>query len=258
MISIRNLHKSFNGKPVLTGVHLDIPTGETLVIIGQSGCGKSVLLKHIVGLLEPDEGVVTIDDKIVSELREKELYALRKRFGFLFQGAALFDSMTILENVSLGLSENGKYSDEHLAKVVAEKLQLVGLAGIENLKPAELSGGMKKRAGLARALATNPDYLFYDEPTTGLDPVMSDQIDALIAELTHKLRVTSVVVTHDLFSVYTIAHRVAMMHQGKIHFEGTPEELRHSRDPIVQNFIERYGDTSNGGSRTKRNPGVLT
>ncbi len=243
MISIRGLRKSFgNGKQVLNGVNLDIPTGETIAIIGQSGCGKSVLLKHIVGLLEPDDGSVTVDGKVVHDLAEDELYELRKRFGFLFQGAALFDSMTILENVGLGLAENGNLSDQEIRSIVAEKLALVGLPGIEHLKPAELSGGMKKRAGLARALATNPDYLFYDEPTTGLDPVMSEQIDTLIADLTERLSVTSIVVTHDLFSVYTIAHRVAMMHDGVIYFEGTPSELRASSDPIVIRFLERYKD----------------
>lgn len=243
MISIRGLRKSFsNGKQVLDGVNLDIPTGETIAVIGQSGCGKSVLLKHIVGLLEPDEGSVTVDGKVIHDLAEDGLYELRKRFGFLFQGAALFDSMTIRENVGLGLAENGNLSDQEICIIVAEKLALVGLPGIEHLKPAELSGGMKKRAGLARALATNPDYLFYDEPTTGLDPVMSEQIDTLIADLTKRLSVTSIVVTHDLFSVYTIAHRVAMMHDGIIYFEGTPSELRASSDPIVIRFLERYKD----------------
>ncbi len=241
MISIRNLHKSFNGTKVLNGVNLNIATGETIVIIGRSGCGKSVLLKNIIGLLEPDEGEIVVDKMNVGLLSEKELYELRKRFGFLFQGAALFDSMNVLENVSLGLVENGKYTDEFIAKVVAEKLALVGLPGVEKLKPAELSGGMKKRVGLARALAANPDYIFYDEPTTGLDPVMADQIDALIADITQKLNVTSIVVTHDMFSVYTIAHRAALIHDGKIHFEGTPDELRASNDPIVKDFIERYG-----------------
>jgi phospholipid/cholesterol/gamma-HCH transport system ATP-binding protein len=241
MISIRGLKKSFhNGKKVLEGVDLDIPTGETLAIIGQSGCGKSVLLKHIIGLLIPDAGTVEIDGQNIHALSETDLYELRKRFGFLFQGAALFDSMTVLENVALGLTENTRMSEEQIRPIVAEKLAMVGLPGIEQLKPAELSGGMRKRVGLARALAVNPDYLFYDEPTTGLDPVMSNQIDALLADITAKLNVTSVVVTHDLFSVYTIAHQVAMMHQGKIYFQGTSEELRNSRDPVVRDFLSRY------------------
>ena len=175
-------------------------------------------------------------------MAEKDLYELRKRFGFLFQSAALFDSMTILENVGLGLTENSNLSEKEIADIVAEKLEMVGLPGIECLKPAELSGGMKKRAGLARALASNPDYLFYDEPTTGLDPVMSNQIDALIADITSRLNVTSVVVTHDLFSVYAIAHHVAMLHNGKVYFQGTPEDLRGTGDPIVREFLARYGN----------------
>jgi phospholipid/cholesterol/gamma-HCH transport system ATP-binding protein len=241
MISIRGLKKSFqNGKKVLDGVDLDIQTGETIAIIGQSGCGKSVLLKHIIGLLIPDEGTVHVDDLNIHALKETELYDLRRRFGFLFQGAALFDSMTVLENVALGLTENSRMTETEILPIVAEKLMMVGLPGIEQLKPAELSGGMRKRVGLARALATDPDYLFYDEPTTGLDPVMSNQIDALIADITGKLNVTSVVVTHDLFSVYTIAHQVAMMYEGKIYFQGTPDELRASGDPVVRDFLSRY------------------
>ena len=241
MISIQGLKKSFqNGKKVLDAVNLEIQTGETLAVIGQSGCGKSVLLKHIIGLLIPDAGTVHIDGKNIHAMSEKELYLLRLRFGFLFQGAALFDSMTVMENVALGLTENSLVAESEIRRIVAEKLEMVGLPGIEQLKPAELSGGMRKRVGLARALATEPDYLFYDEPTTGLDPVMSNQIDALIADITDKLNVTSIVVTHDLFSVYTIAHRVAMMHEGKIYFQGTPVELQASTDPIVRDFLSRY------------------
>ena len=241
MISIQGLKKSFqNGKKVLDAVNLEIQTGETLAVIGQSGCGKSVLLKHIIGLLIPDAGTVHIDGKNIHAMSEKELYLLRLRFGFLFQGAALFDSMTVMENVALGLTENSLVAESEIRRIVAEKLEMVGLPGIEQLKPAELSGGMRKRVGLARALATEPEYLFYDEPTTGLDPVMSNQIDALIADITDKLNVTSIVVTHDLFSVYTIAHRVAMMHEGKIYFQGTPVELQASTDPIVRDFLSRY------------------
>jgi phospholipid/cholesterol/gamma-HCH transport system ATP-binding protein len=241
MISIRGLKKSFqNGKTVLDGIDIDIETGETIAIIGQSGCGKSVLLKHIIGLLIPDAGTVHVDGQNIHALTEKDLYKLRLRFGFLFQGAALFDSMTVLENVALGLTENTYMTEEQILPIVAEKLAMVGLPGTEQLKPAELSGGMRKRVGLARALATDPDYLFYDEPTTGLDPVMSNQSESLIADITRTLNVTSVVVTHDLFSVYTIAHQVAMMHQGKMYFRGTPDELRASRDPIVKDFLVRY------------------
>jgi len=240
MIKIENLHKSFGDNHVLRGVNLDIPTGETIAVIGESGCGKSVLLKHIVGLLRPDEGRVVVDGEVVDELSREELYELRKRFGFLFQGSALFDSMNVWENITLGLRENGSYTQEELDRIVREKLNLVGLRDIESLKPSELSGGMKKRVGLARALAGDPDYILYDEPTTGLDPVMSEQIDRLIAGLTRKLNVTSIVVTHDLFSVLSVAHSVAMLHDGKIEFHGSPEEFQHSDSPIIRNFLARY------------------
>ncbi len=242
MIEIHDLHKSFGSKEVLTGVNLNINNGKTTVIIGRSGCGKSVLIKHIVGLLQPDSGWVKVEGEIVSELKEKELYELRKMFGFLFQGAALFDSLTVEENVALPLveSQNG-YSKTEIEKIVKEKLDLVGLKDIHKLKPAELSGGMKKRVGLARALVTNPEYILYDEPTTGLDPIMSDSIDSLIKELSGKLSVTSVVVTHDLYSVKNVADQVAMMHEGKIHFEGSPSDLLNSDDPAVTDFIKRAG-----------------
>jgi len=240
MIEIKNLHKSFGANKVLQGINLDIDTGETLVIIGRSGCGKSVLIKHIVGLLYPDEGYVNVEGRKVDELTMKELYNLRSKFGFLFQGSALFDSMTVEENIFLPLVESGKrYSQIELDKKVAEKLELVGMKGVQKLKPAELSGGMKKRVGLARALITDPDYVFYDEPTTGLDPIMSDSIDVLIKELTDKLNVTSVVVTHDMYSVKNVANQVAMMHEGKIYFTGTPSELLSSTDKIIKKFIQR-------------------
>jgi phospholipid/cholesterol/gamma-HCH transport system ATP-binding protein len=240
MIEIRNLHKSFGTNKVLQGVNLDIDTGETLVIIGRSGCGKSVLVKHIVGLLYPDDGYVKVEGQRVDEMNIKELYELRSRFGFLFQGSALFDSMTVEENISLPLVESGKnFTKDELDKKVAEKLELVGMSGDQKLKPAELSGGMKKRVGLARALITDPDYIFYDEPTTGLDPIMSDSIDELIKELTDKLNATSVVVTHDMYSVKNVASQVAMMHDGKIHFVGTHVELLSSKDRIIKEFIRR-------------------
>ncbi len=240
MIEIKNLHKSFGSKKVLSGVDLNIHDGETIVIIGRSGCGKSVLLKHIVGLLSPDEGIVKVGGKIISELSEKELYEVRRNFGFLFQGAALFDSMTVGENVALPMVEsNTKTSESEIVKLVEEKLELVGLRGIQNLKPSELSGGMKKRVGLARALITNPNYILYDEPTTGLDPIMSDSIDNLIKELAEKLKVTSIVVTHDMFSVKNVAHKVAMMHEGVIHFVGNIDKLQNSTDEIITDFIKR-------------------
>lgn len=240
MIEIKNLHKSFGTKKVLSGVNLNIQPGETLVIVGRSGCGKSVMLKHIVGLLSPDQGEVKVEGKIINQLNEKELYQIRRKFGFLFQGAALFDSMSVEENVSLPLveSENG-FKKSEIDKIVAEKLELVGLPGIQKLKPSELSGGMRKRVGLARALATTPDYILYDEPTTGLDPIMSDSIDNLIKDLSEKINVTSIVVTHDMFSVKNVADRVAMMHEGKIYYEGKPDELLSSKDEIIYDFIKR-------------------
>lgn len=240
MIEIIDLHKKFRDKVVLDGVNLTIEDGETIVIIGRSGCGKSVLLKHILGLLLPDSGIVKVENHIVNELGQKELYEVRRKFGFLFQGAALFDSMTVEENVGLPLVEsNNRYSKTTIQKTVAEKLELVGLPGTQTLKPSELSGGMKKRVGLARALVTNPQYILYDEPTTGLDPIMSDSIDALIKELSEKLKVTSIVVTHDMYSVHNVAKKVAMMHKGKIYFEGTPQTLVASKDQVVVDFIRR-------------------
>ena len=189
MIEIIDLHKSFGTNKVLRGINLIIKEGESLAIIGRSGCGKSVLLKHIVGLLSPDEGYIKFEGKIINNLERKELYEVRRKFGFLFQGAALFDSMTVEENVSLALVESeNRMSPEEIKKIVAEKLELVGLPGTQNLKPSELSGGMKKRVGLARALVTNPEYILYDEPTTGLDPIMSDSIDDLIRILMKNLR----------------------------------------------------------------------
>lgn len=240
MIKIENLNKSFNSKNVLFGINLEIPNGETLAIIGSSGCGKSVLLKNIVGLLVPDSGKIYIDNVDITNISKKQLYKIRQKFGFLFQGAALFDSITVEENIALPLIENKyKYSKKEIQKLVAEKLELVKLPGIEKLKPAELSGGMKKRVGLARALITNPEYIFYDEPTTGLDPVTSDAIDDLIATLNEQLKVTSIVVTHDMLSVKKISKRIIMLYNGKIHFDGTYEDLINSDDPVVKNFINR-------------------
>ncbi len=242
MIEIKNLHKKFKQKPVLRGIDLTINSGESIAIIGRSGCGKSVLIKHAVGLLLPDEGTVKVEGQNIPDLSQKELFAIRQKFGFLFQGAALFDSMTVSENVALPIVENNhgiKKTD--IDKIVEEKLSLVGLSKIQDLKPSELSGGMKKRVGLARALVTNPDYIIYDEPTTGLDPIMSDSIDELIKELSQKLNVTSIIVTHDMVSVKNVADRVAMIHDGKIYFTGSPDELINSTDEVVVNFIKRTG-----------------
>jgi phospholipid/cholesterol/gamma-HCH transport system ATP-binding protein len=242
MIEIYNLHKSFGSKKVLDGVNLKIHTGETIVIIGRSGSGKSVLIKHIVGLLNPDDGYIKVENQRVDELNEKDLYNLRRKFGFLFQGSALFDSMTVEENVALPLVESSNgYTKSEIQKIVSEKLGLVDLPDIQKLKPSELSGGMKKRVGLARALVTNPDYILYDEPTTGLDPIMSDSIDNLIKDLGTKLNVTSVVVTHDMYSVKNVADKVAMIHDGKMYFVGKPQDLLTSDDPVIIDFIKRTG-----------------
>lgn len=240
MIEIRGLEKSFGKQQVLRGIDLTIPDGETLAIIGQSGSGKSVMLKHIIGLLRPDEGEVVVDGVHVAKAKTKQLEELRSRIGFLFQSAALFDSMNVAENITLGLREHGMRDQDKLRNIVKEKLAMVGLEGIESKMPSELSGGMRKRVGLARALASEPRYIFYDEPTTGLDPVTSDQIDELIKDVTDRLNVTSIIITHDIFTVDRIAKRVVFLHQGKIYFDGTPRELRASQDPIVQQFLERY------------------
>jgi phospholipid/cholesterol/gamma-HCH transport system ATP-binding protein len=240
MIEVRDLTKSFGSNAVLRGVSFKVEDGETVAIIGQSGCGKSVLLKHIVGLLLPDSGSVVVDGLHISEADEDSLYALRRRIGFLFQGAALFDSMTVYENVVLGLWEAGERDEHKLRTLAAEKLSLVGLGDILDRKPAELSGGMRKRVGLARALAMNPKYLFYDEPTTGLDPVTSDQIDNLILDVTGHYRATNLIVTHDLFTVRRIAKRVIFLNNGYVFFDGTPEELHRSDDPVIKQFIERF------------------
>lgn len=241
MIEIVHLKKSF-GKPVLIDVNLKIERGETMVVIGRSGCGKSVLLKHITGLLKPDEGTLMVDGQDVTRLKGAELDNVRKRFGFLFQGAALFDSMTVGENVGAGLTIHSKKSEDEIDERVRECLRMVGLKGIEELKPAELSGGMRKRVGLARAIAMNPEYILYDEPTTGLDPIMADIINDLILRMKDELDVTSIAVTHDMVSAYKIADRIAMLHDGEIRIVGTPDEIRNTDDPLVQQFILGKGE----------------
>ncbi|MGD9899316.1 MAG: ABC transporter ATP-binding protein [Calditrichaceae bacterium] len=242
MIIIRNIVKSFDEKSVLRGVDLDILDGEKLVIIGQSGCGKSVLLKLILNLLQPDSGYILVDDIAIKKVGQTDLFSLRKQFGFLFQGAALFDSMTVAENIFLPLVEHTKMTPNEIRIKVAEKLDLVGLPGIENLKPAELSGGMKKRVGLARAIIMDPKYILYDEPTTGLDPIMAANIDKLIIELSEKLNVTSIVVTHDMQSVAKVADRVVMLHDGIIMFNGSVDELQNTTEPAVRQFVKGSPD----------------
>ncbi|MGE5479678.1 MAG: ABC transporter ATP-binding protein [Chloroflexota bacterium] len=255
MIEINNLYKSFGSKKVLDGVSVDIPDGKTICIIGKSGSGKSVLLKHIVGLLEPDAGSVFVDGVEVSSMERAQLFEFRRKIGFVFQGAALFDSLTVYENVVLGLFEHGEHDEEALEKEAIYVLSAVGLLPVpkrgderfereweilRDKKPADLSGGMKKRVGVARALVGSPKYILYDEPTTGLDPVTSEQIDNLIGDLAERLNVTSIVITHDMFSVFRIAHNVAMLHDGKVTFQGTAEALRASDNPHVKEFLERY------------------
>ena len=237
MIEIINLSKTFNRKPVLKKLNLTIETGETLVIIGRSGCGKSVLLKHIIGLMRPDGGQVLIEGDEMTRARGRELESIRMKFGMLFQGAALFDSMTIGENVGFSLSEHTTMDEESIQVRVKEALEMVGLRGIEEMKPSELSGGMRKRVGLARAIIRNPQIILYDEPTTGVDPIMGDAINDLILELHDKLKITSVAVTHDMISAYKIASRIAMLYEGKIIEVGRPEEIRNTKNPIVRQFI---------------------
>jgi phospholipid/cholesterol/gamma-HCH transport system ATP-binding protein len=233
-----NVWKSFYRRPVLRGVDLVINPGETIVVMGRSGCGKSVLLKHFVGLLTPDRGHVYVDDVDVGNLKRKKLFEMRMRFGMVFQSAALFDSQTVGENVSLALREHTDKSAEEISRIADERLRMVGLDDVCDKWPAELSGGMKKRVGFARAIAMDPDCVLYDEPTTGLDPIMADVVNKLIAKLADQLNITSIVVTHDLASAYKVADRIAMLHDGKIIFTGTPDDVRNTDNPIVRQFVE--------------------
>ncbi len=237
LVQIERLHKGFNGLTVLDGMDITLHRGESIVVIGQSGCGKSVLLKHVIRLLEPDEGRVLFGGQDLADLDSRGITAVRRRIGMLFQSAALFDSLSVAENVGLGLSESRQYNSARIAEIVSEKLEMVGLAGAADKSPAELSGGMRKRAGLARAIAYDPEVLLYDEPTTGLDPVTADMINNLIVDLNRKLNVTSIAVTHDMKSAFRIASRIVMLYQGRIEFEGTPDEVKKSDNPVVQQFI---------------------
>ncbi len=237
MIELINLHKSFGSLYVLRGVNLTVEKGESMTVIGGSGSGKSVLLKHIIGLLFPDKGRVIIDGQVVNTLDERGLNEMRKKFGMLFQGAALFDSLTVWENVGFGLKQHAKMSDKEIRKVATEKLALVGLKDVEDKMPAELSGGMKKRVGLARAIAMDPAIILYDEPTTGLDPITADAINDLIVDLKKKLGVTSVAITHDMHSAYKISDRIAMLYKGQILETGTPDEIKNTSNPTVHQFI---------------------
>ncbi len=238
MIELKGVHKAFGRKQVLTGFSLVVPEGETMVIIGYSGTGKSVAIKHIVGLLEPDAGEVWVDGLRVDTLGRKELYALRRKIGYVFQFAALFDSMTIGENVAMGLRKQGELSEREILVRVDEALNLVDLPDVQNRMPAELSGGMRKRVGIARAIALRPKYILYDEPTTGLDPVTSATIDALMVRMREQLGVTGIVITHDMRSAYTVGTRIAMLYEGAVRAVGSVDEIKHSTDPLVRQFIE--------------------
>ncbi len=237
MISIRDVTKNFGGKNVLNGLSLEIPRGETLVIMGPSGCGKSVLLKIITGLISADSGEIWFDGTEISSLKGKKINNLRRKIGMLFQSAALFDSMTVAENVAFMLDQHTDLDKREMRKIVDEKLSLVDLEGVQDLRPAELSGGMRKRVGLARALAFDPEVILYDEPTTGLDPVTCTEINQLIKDLHERLQVTSVVVTHDMHSAFSVATRMAMIHEGKQVAYGRPDEIINIDDPILQQFI---------------------
>jgi phospholipid/cholesterol/gamma-HCH transport system ATP-binding protein len=238
MIQLTDIHKSFGSKRVLQGFTLDVVEGETMVIIGYSGTGKSVTIKHIVGLLEPDAGDVVVDGLHVPRLSRRELYRLRARIGYVFQFAALFDSLTIGDNVAMGLRKQDELSPPEISERVEEALHLVDLENVTHRFPAELSGGMRKRVGIARAIALRPKYILYDEPTTGLDPVTSATIDQLMVRMREKLGVTSVVITHDMRSAYTVGTRIAMLYEGRVRQVGLVEEIRNTEDPVVRQFIE--------------------
>ena len=237
MIEITNLHKSFGTLPVLRGVNLTVEKGESMTVIGGSGSGKSVLIKHIIGLLFPDKGQVKVAGQVMNDLDDHQLNELRKKFGMLFQMAALFDSLTVWENVGFGLKQHTKLSDREIRAVATEKLALVGLKNVEDKMPVDLSGGMRKRVGLARAIAMDAEIILYDEPTTGLDPITADSINDLIVDLKKKLGVTSVAITHDMQSAYKISDRIAMLYKGEIQEIGTPDEIRNTTNPIVKQFI---------------------
>jgi phospholipid/cholesterol/gamma-HCH transport system ATP-binding protein len=241
MIELRNVHKRFGQQVVLDGVDFVVQEGETVALLGPSGTGKSVLLKHIIGLIRPDEGTIIVDDQDVTRLKRRELAALRSRIGYVFQNGALFDSMDVYENVRLGITDETKYEDEDYSRArVAECLKLVNLAPETMDKfPAQLSGGMRKRVGIARAIAGSPKYLLYDEPTSGLDPVNADVIDSLVRRLDNEIGVTSVMVTHDVRGAFRVADRLALLSGGKIVQQGTQEEFLASQNPKVREFLER-------------------
>lgn len=242
MIQFEAVHKAFGTQKVLNGLNLEIPRGRTTVIIGRSGTGKSVLLKHVMGLLKPDAGIVRVDQTDLSTLNPTQLLHLRRRFGMCFQNAALFDSMTVEQNVAFPLIEHTRETPAQIKEKVIEKLRQVGLVNVEKKMPSELSGGMRKRVGIARALALEPEIMLYDEPTTGLDPIMSGAIDDLIRETQERLGLTCVVISHDIKATFRIAHQIAMLYEGKLLEQGTPDELRVRPNPILQQFLEGRAD----------------
>ena len=242
MIEVRHLKKSFGSQLILDQVDLRIESGESAVIIGRSGGGKSVLLKHLIGLLQPDAGEVLVDGENITRMTERQLLRVRRKFGMVFQGAALFDSMTVAENVAFGLRRHEHLTEVEIAKRVAAVLDVVDLPGTENKKPAELSGGMRKRVGLARAIIYEPQIVLYDEPTTGLDPIVSDSIDQLIIRVRDHLKVTSIVVTHDMRSAQRVGNHVFLLHEKRIYASGPPAEFFASTDAIVRQFVDGVAD----------------
>ena len=242
MIEVRNLKKNFGPNPVLNGVSFGIEKGESLVIIGRSGSGKSVLLKHLIGLLKPDAGQVLIEGEDITGMNERELLRVRNRFGMVFQGAALFDSMNVAENVGFAFRRDRRLTEKEITRKVSESLEMVDLPGIEYKNPSELSGGMRKRVGLARAIVYEPEIVLYDEPTTGLDPIVSDSIDQLMMRVRDRLRVTTVVVTHDMRTARRLGQRILMLHDKTIYATGTPEDIFGSQDPVVKQFIDGISD----------------
>jgi len=242
MIEARQLKKSFGPQRVLDGVDLRVEKGESAVIIGRSGGGKSILLKHLIGLLRPDEGDVIIDGESIAGMNERQLLKVRRKFGMLFQGAALFDSLTVAENVAFVFQREGKLTEPEISKKVDQALDMVDLGGTQDKKPAELSGGMRKRVGLARAIVYEPEIVLFDEPTTGLDPIVADSIDQLIVRVREQLEVTTVAVTHDMRSARRIGQRILMLYHGRIHFTGTPDEVFRSKDPLVYRFVNGISD----------------
>ena len=237
IIELRNLHKSFGRQRVLDGVSLSIEAGKCIVVIGASGSGKSVLLKHIVGLLQPDIGEVWFEGQRIDNLPERQLMPIRRHFGFLFQMGALFDSQTVFDNIAFPLVEHTQKTPEEIKQIVHERLTLVGLPNLGKRMPGELSGGQRKRVALARAIALEPEVVLYDEPTTGLDPIRADVINELILKLQSQLKITSIVVTHDMASAFKVGDRIVMLHEGKIIFDGTPHDIQHTDQPIVKRFV---------------------